>query len=371
MSLTKIQERNRTIIRYNAAGIALNGALSVVKLITGVSIHSKTVILDAANGLADMLSSAISIIMTFLTGRKANHEHPLGFGRLEYISSMIITSLILVMGIRAIYTAILDIIHNNGKVHYDLAVIIIMIISLVVKLLYGRKCIRKGHELNCISLIMIGKESMDDSFVSVIILVSILVYRVSGVDIEPYVCIFIAALIVRTAILMLRETVNSILGTKVKPETLEAAKKLIIEEDGVSNVFNLVIHNYGEGVLIGSVDIEVDEHMTAGQIRRLTANIIEKAKTIDLNLTAVGIIGSSLSSPAARELWDRILEIVAKNDRIIRAHGFYADFEKHYLSFLVLTKPSGKDGSPIPALAEEVRSVCPGMTVDIRTILAE
>ena len=160
------ESRNRTIIRCNKAGILLNFILSAAKLAIGFLIGSRAVVLDAVNGFSDMISSLISIISTVYAEKRTDREHPLGYGRLEYVSSMFTTVFIVFMGLHAIYGSVKEILHPDGAPDYNTAVIVLMIISLVAKVIYGIINRREGKRINAVALIMSGTEAIGDSGVS-------------------------------------------------------------------------------------------------------------------------------------------------------------------------------------------------------------
>ena len=152
--------RNQTILRYNVAGIVMNAVLSLAKLILGLTIHSRAVVLDALNGFSDTVSSLLSMFSVLFSSRGCDREHPFGYGRLEYITSLLSTLLILGLSLHAVVSAVRELIQQNAAVpNYNLAIELLMLISLAAKLIYGFLARRTGKRIRSVALMISGTES--------------------------------------------------------------------------------------------------------------------------------------------------------------------------------------------------------------------
>lgn len=366
---TQAEERYRNLIKYNIAGIVINLSLSIGKLAIGFLTHAHAVILDGIEGFSDIISSVFNILSAKIVAKKADKEHPFGYGRMEYLMSILVTIIIILFGLREIFESIEDIINPHEAPAYTGAVVLIMSISLASKLIYGVLLRKKGKEINSAALIMAGTDSMGDALTSVAILAAILIKDLFNFDIEHYLCIGISIMIIYTGIHMLRECVTKILGTSVDPEFKKKIKSMIIMEDSVYNVSNLVIHNYGESVYVGSVDIEVDKDMRAEEISKLSRRLIEKSDELGLTLTAVGISGTDADSPEANRIWDEILDIVRRRKNILRAYSFAVDFGEKQISFSIVPDPNAPDRDAVREdLLKEIGNHFPDMTINIQTL---
>ena len=364
---TETEKRYEEIIKYNIMGIVINLLLSSGKLAVGLAANAHAVILDGAEGLSDIISAAFGIFSAKIGSKKADKEHPFGYGRMEYLMSILVTVIIMLIGLRSIIESVRDILDPHEAPHYNIAVVVIMCISLAAKLIYGTFLRKRGKEINAPVLIMTGTDSMGDALTSAAILAAILIKKLFNVDIEHYLCIGISFLIIYTGIQMLRECVTKILGTTVDPEFRKKIKSMIIMEDGVYNVSNLVLHNYGEGVYVGSVDIEVDKNMRAGEIGKLSRVLIEKADELGLTLTAVGISGIDTDSPEANKIWDEILDIIRQHEKIIRANSFAMDPDEKQISFCIMQDPNDSDKeASLQDLQNELCRHFPDMTINIQ-----
>ena len=357
----KMKNREKTILRYGFAGIALNLVLSVAKMIMGVLIGSRAVVMDAWNGFTDMVSYVVSIFSTMYASKKADREHPLGYGRLEYITSMFTTVFIVLMGLRGVYIAVMEIIHTDSPPEYNTLIIILMAFSLAAKLVFGFLSRKDGKRIQSVALMLSGTESIGDAVISAAILGAIVIYRMTGIDVENWLSILISLFIIKTGLEMVRECADKLLGKQAEPELQRKIRKMIVSQKGVWNVFNLVIHNYGENVWIGSVDIEVDVSMTAGELTKLTRRIIKNAADQGIRLTSVGICGTNLDEAQNAELWDRILKKVGQFPELLRAYAFSFDREENQAYFYVVLDPSARKRKEavVTALQQELNKDAP------------
>ncbi len=338
-------DRNYKIIIYNFLGIALNLFLSVGKISVGMITNAHAVMLDGFNSLIDMASEVLAVLSTFISAKKADATHPFGYGRLEYICSFIITLLVINIGIRGFFGAIEAIIHPHQAPQYSGTLIIIMVISLIAKLIYGLLMRIMGKKLKSDSMIMTGTDSVGDAMIAVAILIGIAIYYVSGKDIEHYLCVVISILILKTSLEMAKECITKILGAKVDKDYKKKIMDIILSEDRVLNICNLVIHTYGEEVNVGSVDIEVDANITAAEVNSLSIKLKRMALKAGLILTSVGIVGSDTQSPEAVEMWDKIIELSVKHKEIERVHSFTLDLDNKVSSFYVVN--AYRDKNPV------------------------
>ena len=366
----EIETRNRMIMKYNIAGIIMNLLLSVSKIIIGVVFASHTIQLDGFNSLADLLSASLSIACTILGAKKASKNHPFGYGRVEYLFSMIITLIIMYIGTGAIIKSVQLIIHPEGVPQYSRLVIIVMIFSLVGKAVYGIAVRKKGREIHSLVMQMTGTESLGDALVSAAILFAMIVYNFTGVEVEHYLCIAISLLILYTGVKMIIESLTKILGTRVDPELKKKLIQLFIEEDEIQNVSSIILHNYGENIYVGSADIDVDEKMSAGEISALSRKLMEKAKACGITITSIGISGSNYEDPEAIRIRDRILTASLKYPSIEKVHSIHTDLVKKEQSFCIVQRFGGKEHEKERNdLLSEIEKEYPDMAVQIYTSL--
>ena len=345
----------------------MNLLLAVFKITAGIIAHAHAVMLDGVNSFSDMISSLLTILSSYIAGRRGTKDHPLGYGRLEYISSLLVTMIVMYVGAITLVNAVKAIIHPHDPPDYSTLVIVIMVVSLLCKTAYGMLMRRKGRELSSAAMIMTGMDSLGDALISVAILAAIVIYRTTGADIEHYLCIFIALMIMRTGIGMIRECITKILGTRLSDEDRKKIIAIAAGFDEVMNVSNLMMHNYGEGYDVGSLDIEVDDRLTAAEISRLTRRIIRSAEEQGVTLTSVGISGTNTTDPDMLVVWDAIIDAARKYDGIKKVHSLMIDQEERVIDFAVVPDYSVKSrDESIREFTEEIEGMYPDMTIGIR-----
>ena len=274
--------RETTIVRTSIIGILVNVLLAAFKAAIGLITHSIAVTLDAVNNLSDALSSVITIVGTKLAGKLPDKKHPLGYGRIEYLSAMIVSALVLYAGITSLVESIKSII-SPEKPDYSVVSLIIVGSAVVAKLLLGTYVKRTGKRVNSASLEASGSDAMFDSIISASVLLCALIYIAFGLSLEAYAGVIISIVIIRSGVDMLRDTLDDILGKRYDPEELQAIKNTIAEDPDVCGVYDLILHAYGPDRNVGSVHVEIRDEMTATEIdkmeRRISKNVYEKHKS--------------------------------------------------------------------------------------------
>ena len=339
--------REKTIVRTSIIGIIANVFLVAFKSVVGLITNSIAVILDAVNNLSDALSSVITIIGTKLASRKPDKKHPLGHGRIEYLSAMIVAAIVLYAGITSLVESIKKII-TPEKAEYTTASLIILAAAVVVKLVLGRYVRSVGKKVNSGSLIASGADAMFDAVISLSVLVSAVIYMIWGISLEAYVGALISLFIIKSGISMLLETLNEILGKRVDREYLGEIKKTILEDECVSGVYDLILHSYGPETYVGSVHVEIPDTMSADEIdlmeRRIAENVMRQHGVI---LAGIGIYSKNTKDDFVKEMQSTVTRVVMEHDGVLQIHGFYVDTEKKSVSFDIIIDYAIKDREKI------------------------
>ena len=328
--------RETTIVRTSIIGILVNVLLAAFKAAIGLITHSIAVTLDAVNNLSDALSSVITIVGTKLAGKLPDKKHPLGYGRIEYLSAMIVSALVLYAGITSLVESIKSII-SPEKPDYSVVSLIIVGSAVVAKLLLGTYVKRTGKRVNSASLEASGSDAMFDSIISASVLVCALIYIAFGLSLEAYAGVIISIVIIRSGVEMLRDTLDDILGKRYDPEELQAIKNTIAEDPDVFGVYDLILHAYGPDRNVGSVHVEVRDEMTATEIdkmeRRISKNVYEKHK---LPLTSISIYAMNTSTEETKAIRAKVNEIVMGFEGVLQTHGFRADPEERTITMDII-----------------------------------
>ena len=212
-SPTEITTANRDsiIIKTSIIGILTNVLLAAFKAAIGLMSNSIAVILDAVNNLSDALSSIITIVGTKLAGKLPDKEHPLGYGRIEYLSALTVAGIVLYAGITSAVESVKKI-FNPEVPDYDTIALVIIAAAVVVKIVLGKYVKAQGEKVNSGSLVASGADAMFDAVLSFSVLVSAILFLTTGISLEAYVGAIISGFIIKSGIDMIRETLDEILG---------------------------------------------------------------------------------------------------------------------------------------------------------------
>ncbi len=335
--IDELQEnRDRVIVRTSMIGIAANLFLAGFKAIVGWVTNSIAVTLDAVNNLSDALSSVITIAGTKLAGRKPDKEHPLGHGRIEYISAVIVSAIVLYAGITSFIESVRKIIHPVTA-EYSVSSLVIISSAVVVKLLLGRYVKSMGEKVNSASLIASGSDALFDAVISASVLLSAVIFMIWHISLEAYVGVIISGFIIKSGVEMMSETLNEILGKRADRETVNAIKKTICEDEAVLGAFDLILHSYGPEKMIGSVHVEIPDTMTADEIdmmeRRIAKNVFLKHGVM---MTGIGIYSVNTQNDEIREMRSKITHMVNSHEGVLQTHGFSVDLEKKMINLDVI-----------------------------------
>lgn len=328
--------RDGIIIRTSIIGIIANVLLAGFKAIIGTATSSIAIVMDAVNNLSDALSSIITIVGTRLAGKAPDRNHPLGHGRYEDLTAMVISVIVLYAGITALQESVKNILHPETPSYTTVSLVIIGA-AVAVKLLLGRYVKSVGVKVNSDSLVASGSDALFDSIISISTLVAAGIYIVAGVSLEAYLGTFIAAFIIKAGIDMLRENISKILGERADSGLTKEIKDTILEIDGINGAYDLLLHNYGPNTVIGEVHIEVPDTYTAATIDELTRLIQEKIyKKYGIAIATVGVYSMNTTDDKALRIKSDITRIVMSEEFVLQMHGFYLDEEKMLMLFDII-----------------------------------
>ena len=325
-------ERSQKIIRTSIIGIIVNVILVLFKMVVGMLSNSIAVILDAVNNLGDALSSIITIIGTKLSGRAPDKKHPYGYGRIEYLTSVLIAVIVLMAGLTSLRESAEKLLHPV-EASYSVVSLIIIAVAVVAKFLCGRYVKSVGRQIHADSLIASGSDAFFDSILSFSTLVAAVISMVWHVSLEGILGVVISVIIIKAGIEMLIETLNSIIGVRTDKELSEALKEKVNTFPGVRGSYDLALHNYGPAQIIGSIHIEVEDTMTAREIHRLTRQIAA-AVYLDFGIIlTVGVYASNTSDEQVLQVKSALEELIKCHPEVLQMHGFYADSETKHVTF--------------------------------------
>ena len=316
------KSREKVIAKTSIIGILTNLILVGFKAFIGFVSNSIAVILDAVNNLSDALSSLITMIGNFLAGRKPDKKHPLGHGRVEYLTAMIVAALVIYAGITAGVESVKKIITPETP-DYSAVSLIIIGVAVIVKIALGLYFRLVGKKVNSAALQASGTDALFDAVLSTSVLASAIVFVASGVSLESYVGVIISLFIIKAGFSMLKETLDDIVGHRADRDLVSAIKKTVCEDPCVHGAYDLIIHSYGPEKHIASIHVEIPDVMTADEIdemeRRIAHNVFIKHGVI---LTGIGVYALNTKDDLVKTLRSRVIGLITTHDSVLQVHGF-------------------------------------------------
>ncbi len=360
------KERNSIIVRTSIIGIIANIFLAAFKAAIGIISNSVAILMDSVNNISDAASSIITIAGTKLAAKRPDKKHPFGYGRIEYLSAMVISLLVLYAGVTAFIESVKKIFSPDVPDYSTLSLIIVAA-AVIVKIVLGTYVKNVGKSVNSDSLINAGSDAKLDSVISASTLVAALIYIFSGISLEAWLGAIIGLVIVKAGLEMLKETLSKILGERVDPELVKSIKATIRSLPEVNGAYDLVMHNYGPDSYNGSVHIEIPDKLSVNELDRLLRRIQVKVyKEHGVILTAIGIYSHNTENPLAVSAREKISSIVAEIPEILQMHGFYIDKEDMMIRFDIVLSFNVNDREQLRSeVYEKVLKEYPGYDIQI------
>ena len=328
--------REKLVLRTSIISILANIVLASFKAFVGLIANSIAIISDAINNLSDVLSSIITIIGTKLAGKAPDRKHPYGYGRIEYMTSLIVSAIVLYAGITAIIESIKKIIHPEIP-DYSIITLIIVISGIIVKFVLGIYVKKKGKEVNSDSLVASGSDAFNDAILSISVFVSAIIYMIFKINLEAYVGVLLSIFIIKTGLKLIKESVDNMLGTRIESELSRKIKKEIVKEKEVQGAFDLILNDYGPDKYLGSVHIEVADTLSVAQVdklsRRISKNVMEKYGVI---LHTIGVYSINTKDDNIIKIRKDIYDTVFSHNGILQMHGFYLDEKEKTITFDII-----------------------------------
>ena len=358
-------DRNKVIVRTSVVGIATNVGLSVLKAFIGFLTNSIAVTLDALNNLSDAVSSLITIVGAWFSAKKPDRNHPLGHGRSEYMSALVVSFIVLYAGASAAIASVKKII-NPEPAEYTVLSLVIIGTAVVVKILLGAYFKRQGRRVNSTALVASGTDASFDAILSFSVFLSALVFMLFKVSLEAYVGVVISAFIIRSGIELLKETLDDILGKRADSELAKKIKAIACSEPEVYGAYDLFVNNYGPDRNYASIHVELPDTLTVDQVdvitRRIQHDVFFQTGVI---ITGVGIYSHNTKNDEAARIRNEVSKIVLSNEWAIQIHGFYVDVEERKMRFDVVVSFDVESSEAQKTIQSQVHQAFPDYEVTI------
>ncbi len=320
-----MNNRDQIIIRTGIVGIVANIFLASVKVFIGFISGSIAIVLDGANNLSDALSSVITIVGTKLSNKPADNKHPLGYGRIEYLTTLFIAGLVLFAGFTSLIESVKKIINPEVSTYSTIS-LFVLIIAIFVKIILGRYTKAKGEQVDSDALIASGIDATGDAVLSTATVIGALLTKFVGFSIESYLALVISIVIIKSGFEILMEVLNQLLGSRADIELVKAIKADINSFENVLGAYDLFLDSYGPKRMAGSCHIEIPDSMTATQIDELSREIMGMIYQKYEIILTIGIYAVAQKS----ELYQSIRKDVLAYQGVLQMHGYHVDGQDIY-----------------------------------------
>lgn len=314
--------REGAVVTVSALNILVNLISAAVKVVIGMAVSSIAIVSEGVNNATDSATSLITIVGTKLSAKHPTEKHPFGFGRIEYLTSLLIAVLILFTGAELMESSI-KLIFEPQEMSISYVTMAIIAVSAILKLLLGTFTIKEGKRVDSSSLAALGTECRSDSVVSVITLVTALVFLVFRVNLDAYAGIIMALIVLKAGLEVLKETLSDLLGQSGEKELAQELYRIIRAEPLVLNAADMMLHNYGPDAYSGSVNVEIDHSKSVGEVyaalHELQLRIMHEK-----HITMVfGIYAVDKDHQEIRQLREQVAAFVREQEHVTSYHALY------------------------------------------------
>lgn len=312
--------RKKTGYFVSITGIIFNVLLSVAKVIIGLFVHSIAIMADAVNNIFDTISSVVTLLGFKLSEKPADREHPYGHGRIEYISGLLISIIVIIIGLQFIKSSVLRIL-NPDVVKFDKLSFIIMILSILVKVFITILNKKAGKMIDSKAMKATSIDSLGDVFTTMVVIVPMISSLFTDVQIDGYFGVLVSLMIIKNGIEMIKETIGPILGEEPDKDLIEKIYKDLEAEPLIKNVHDFHAHNYGPDNVYISLDVEMPAHLTIEQAH----NVIDSwERTLEekYNINIIIHVDPYMEEDECTELYKKLVESVRNDKNVVALHDF-------------------------------------------------
>lgn len=303
-------------------GILLNIVLFAIKFFAGIISNSIAITADAFNNLSDAGSSVVTLVGFKLSEQKPDAKHPYGHGRIEYISGLIVSAVILLMAYEMITDSIQKILHPE-ETSFSLPVVLILIISILVKCYMAFYNLKVGKKIDSATLRATGTDSLSDTISTIVVLASAIVGHFTDLHIDGICGVIVGLFILWAGISTARETVSLLMGEPPEKEYVDNIEELVIRfDEHIIGVHDLMVHDYGPGRKVISLHAEIPAEGNILEIHDIIDNLEKKLSEDFHCLATIHMDPVITQDPKVDLLKADVTTILAEIDPIISMHDF-------------------------------------------------
>ena len=300
-------------------GIISNSLLCIMKILIGWISGSIAIIADGVNNLADASSSVITLAGFKLASMPEDEKHPYGHARIEYLAGMAVSVMIILVGVELGKSSLDKILHPS-PLEFSWTLVIVLLRAVAIKIWQARFNISAGKRIDSLALMATGADSRNDVISTCVVLAGILFGHFTGIQIDGYLGLLVALFILWSGISLVRETVSPLLGEAPDSELVKQIAQIAKSHEGVLDIHDLTVHNYGPGKIFASIHIEVDAAVDVMLSHDLVDNIEhEIAEKLNIIVTA-HLDPVDLTAPHRAEIMKIINKTIAPMEGVLNMH---------------------------------------------------
>lgn len=361
------KSRYAQIVEYSVVGIVANLLLAAFKAVAGFMAGSIAVVLDGVNSLTDAFSSIATIVGEKIANRRPTRKHPYGYGRVEYVTSIVIGAIVLAAGVISIRESVVKI-ASPSTPDYGALTITVLVVATLAKVAIGIAFMRKGKAIDSQPLTASGIDAAYDAVLTFGTLAAAFICLVWGIDLDGWVGLVISVFVVKAGLDIVRDAVASIIGERPSEECVSKIRSLIAEHEGVLGVYDLMLDTFGPEKTMGACHIEVRDDMSACEIHELTRHISEDVAQ-ECNAQLILGIYASNSTGEFAGIHRKLNELVEHHPEILQVHGFYVDVESHHIDFDLVIDFHHDADELKEHIVDEMKALYPNYTYNVITDL--
>lgn len=313
--------RQRYGVVFSFISIFCNILMVIMKLIISFLSNSISIRADALNNLSDVGSNLATLFGFRLSNKHPDSDHPYGHGRMEYVSGMIVSFLILLVAFEAIKEAILKIIDPDSLV-FTYVSILVLILSIGIKLFMAYINSKAAKAIDSETLHAASQDSMNDAIMTAATLVTLIIYRFTSFNIDAYIALVVSLFVLKAGIEIFRDVLDTILGKAPDKELIKEIESDIMKHDGVLGIHDLLLHDYGPGHRFMSLHVEVDAAVPVMESHDMIDNIENEILEKHHILTSIHMDPIDMSDEMMPILKGQVKDIVQSIDPSYNIHDF-------------------------------------------------
>lgn len=345
-------QRDKKIVRTSIIAILTNLFLVAFKMVVGLLANSIAIVLDAMNNLSDAMSSVITILGTKLASRPPDKKHPFGYGRVEYLTAIIISGIVLFAGASFAITSVQKII-TPDVTNYSMVTIVIVAVAIVTKIVLGAYTKKVGKETDSDALVASGSDATFDAVISAGTLAGAVVAMTTGYVLDGWIGAIISLVIIKAGVEMLMDTLSSIVGRRADADLAKEIKQKLCSVEGILGAYDLILHNYGPTKSMGSVNVAVYDWRTAAELHTISKKaqrLIQEEYNIFLY---IGFYAVNTQEDELHLLEEKVREDVKRHPSVLSIHAFFENQETGILSFDAVIDFECRDAQALARQMEE------------------